>query len=167
MESASGSRDIVRRIGQVGTDEHADEQRRSWRAEHLSVPGTGHIHFEALPSDDTVADQLARRVAADPTDARLHVARVNHHVLHDEADRLYAALVDLFFAFGPSGAGLRTRLLNGARRLIGPQRAAALDQHLTTGFDVRSNVPPCTGSVLGTGITGETEIIRRTTRLTA
>ena len=67
---------------------------------------------------DSVAGQLARRVAGDPTDARLHVARVNHHIVEDEPDGIFAALVDVFFAFGDSGAGLRARLLDGARRQI-------------------------------------------------
>ena len=82
MTATTGSRDIVRRAGaRPASTAAASERRELWRAEHLSVPGTGHIHFTALPSDDDLAAQLARRVAADPSDARLHVARVNHHVV--------------------------------------------------------------------------------------
>lgn len=162
MESASGSRDIVRRAGMASTAERVDEQREQWRAEHLAIPGTGHIHFDALPSDDDISDQLARRVAQDPADARLHVARVNHHVLDDNPDRLYAAVVDVFFAFGPTGKGLRERLLNGARRQIGPQRAALLEPYLESGLTARSSLPLCPGSMLSNGITGETEIVRPT-----
>lgn len=160
MESPATTRDIVRRVGHVRTNEHADEQRRQWRAQHLAVPGTGRIRFDALPSDDGLADQLARRVAGDPTDARLHVARVNHHVLNEDPDGVYAALVDLFFAFGPTGVGLRTRLLNGARRIIGPQRTALLERHLATGFAPRTSLPLCPGSMLSNGVTGETELVR-------
>jgi len=162
MDTSSGTRDIVRQLGVATTSERADEQRELWRAEHLAIPGTGHIHFDALPSEDDVSDQLARRVAQDPTDARLHVARVNHHVLRDEPDGIYAALVDAFFAFGTSGSGLRSRLLGGARRQIGPQRAAILEPFVDTGLTARSSLPLCPGSMLSNGITGETEIVRPT-----
>ncbi|MEI7546665.1 MAG: hypothetical protein WCK21_01200 [Actinomycetota bacterium] len=162
MDSAGGTRDLVRRSGAAHTTERVAEQREQWRAEHLAIPGTSHLQFAALPSEDDVADQLARRVAQDPSDARLHVARVNHHVVHDEPDRVYAALVDAFFAFGPTGAGLRSRLLNGARRQIGPARAALLDPYVDTGLSPRSSLPLCPGSMLSNGITGETEIVRPT-----
>ena len=104
MTATTGSRDIVRRAGaRPASTAAASERRELWRAEHLSVPGTGHIHFTALPSDDDLAAQLARRVAADPSDARLHVARVNHHVVDGTPDGTFAALVDVFFAFGAFG----------------------------------------------------------------
>lgn len=160
MDSSSGTRDIVRRLGVVNAIDRVDEQREMWRAEHLAIPGTGHIQFNALPSEDDLSDQLARRVAQDPTDARLHVARVNHHLLRDEPDGIYAALVDVFFAFGPTGTGLRTRLLSGARRQIGAERAAVLDPYVATGFSARSSLPFCPGSMLSNGATGATEIVR-------
>ena len=162
METSSGTRDIVRQLGVARTSERVDEQRELWRAEHLAIPGTGHIHFDALPSEDDVSDQLARRVAQDPTDARLHVARVNHHVLRDEPDGIYAALVDAFFAFGASGAGLRGRLLGGAKRQIGAERAAILEPYLETGLSARSSLPLCPGSMLSNGVTGDTDIVRPT-----
>ncbi|MDO8363194.1 MAG: hypothetical protein Q7V88_09885 [Actinomycetota bacterium] len=161
MTTATGTRDIVRRLGTAArAAEVSTEQREQWRAEHLAVPGTSHIHFDPLPSDDDVADQLARRVAQDPTDARLHVARVNHHVVRDEPDRLFAALVDAFFAFGDTGVGLRTRLLNGARRQIGQERAALLEPAVTHGLKPSSSLPVVPGSMLSRGVTGVTNIVR-------
>ena len=62
METEGGSRDIVRCFGATRPVDLAEEQRQQWRAEYLAIPGTGHIHFTALPSEDSVADQLARRV---------------------------------------------------------------------------------------------------------
>ena len=162
METEGGSRDIVRCFGATSSVDLADEQRQQWRAEHLAIPGTGHLHFHALPSDDSLGEQLARRVAQDPTDARLHVARVNHHVLADDAEQLFAALVDVFFAFGPTGKGLRERLLNGARRQLGPQRTAQLEPYLATGMSPRTVVHWCNGSMLSSGVTGETDIVRPT-----
>ncbi len=162
METEGGSRDIVRCFGATRPVDLAEEQRQQWRAEYLAIPGTGHIHFTALPSEDSVADQLARRVAQDPTDARLHVARVNHHVIAEDGDQIYAALVDAFFAFGASGKGLRERLLNGARRQIGAQRAALLEPFVATGLGVRTSLPLCAGSMLSNGVTGETDIVRPT-----
>ncbi|MDO8391366.1 MAG: hypothetical protein Q7V57_12855 [Actinomycetota bacterium] len=162
MDSSSGTRDIVRQVGVTNATDRIDEQRELWRAEHLAIPGTGHIQFNALPSDDDVSAQMARRVAQDPTDARLHVARVNHHLLRDEPNGLYAALVDVFFAFGPTGAGLRSRLLGGARRQIGAERAALLDPYVDTGLTARSSLPFCPGSMLSNGITGETAIVSLT-----
>jgi hypothetical protein len=159
-----GRRDIVRRIGGPAAPAAAavgDTTLRAWRAEHLAVPGTGRIRFEPLPSDDDVAHQMARRVAQDPDDARLHVARVNHHVLARDADGVYAALLDMYLAFGPSGAGLRARLLNGARQLIGPQRAAVLDRTTGTGLAYRTPTPPSSGSMLSHGVTGSTDIVCR------
>lgn len=131
-----------------------------WRSEFLAVPGTGHLRVAMLPSDDSPATQLARRVAADPTDARLHVARVNHHVLADDANQVYAALVDAFLAFGTAGVGLRRRLLEGARRLVGVQRAAFLDKHVATGLSPSTPFPYCPGSVLSCGATGSTDLVR-------
>lgn len=163
MATTTGSRDIVRRAGVTFSDtERILEQRDQWRTEHLSVPGTGHIHFTALPSEDDLTGQLARRVAGDPTDARLHVARVNHHVVENEPDQIFAALVDVFFAFGPSGVGLRTRLLDGCRRQIGPNRVAQLTPYLATGLAPSSSLPYCPGSMLSHGVTGITDIVRRT-----
>jgi hypothetical protein len=163
MATTSGSHDIVRRVGTtISNADHNAEQRDQWRTEHLSVPGTGHIHFTALPSDDDLAGQLARRVAGDPSDARLHVARVNHHVVENEPDAIYAALVDAFFAFGPSGVGLRTRLLDGCRRQIGSDRAAQLAPMVATGLSPSSSLPFCAGSMLSRGVTGSTDIVRRT-----
>jgi hypothetical protein len=161
MTATTGSRDIVRRSGAgAPATKHATEQRDLWRAEHLSVPGTGHIHFTALPSDDDVARQLARRVAGDPTDARLHVARVNHHVVDDDPDAIFAALVDVFFAFGESGAGLRARLLDGARRQIGAERAALLQPAVAAGLRPTSSLPWVPGSMLSKGVTGSADIVR-------
>ncbi|HNJ97176.1 MAG TPA: hypothetical protein PLV13_03565 [Ilumatobacteraceae bacterium] len=160
METEGGSRDIVRCFGAVRTIDRAEEQRQQWRSEHLAIPGTGHIHFVALPSEDPLSDQLARRVAQDPSDARLHVARVNHHVIAEDAEQTYAALVDVFFAFGESGRGLRERLLNGARRVIGPHRAALLDPFVATGMLPSTSLPLCPGSMLSNGVTGETDIVR-------
>jgi hypothetical protein len=163
VTTTTGSRDIVRRVGAtISANDHTAEQRDLWRTEHLSVPGTGHIHFTALPSDDDLAGQLARRVAGDPTDARLHVARVNHHVVENEPDGIFAALVDAFFAFGASGVGLRARLLDGCRRQIGPDRAAQLAPAVATGLTPSSSLPFCPGSMLGRGVTGITDIVRRT-----
>jgi len=161
MAEGAGSHDIVRRVGVAATAvDTAGAMREQWRAEHLAIPGTGHIHFTALPSEDDVADQLARRVAGDPTDARLHVARVNHHVLANDPDRIFAALVDAFFAFGPTASGLRGRLLNGVRRQIGAERAAFLDGAVAKGLTARSSLPWCPGSMLSNGVTGVTEIVR-------
>lgn len=157
----NGSRDIVRRSGvSLRTDDRAAQQREQWRAEHLAVPGTGHIHVEALPSDDDVAVQLARRVMEDPADARLHVARVNHHFLAEEPDRVFAALVDAFYAFGPGASGLRGRLLDGVRRQIGSDRAQRLDAVVAAGLQP-SSAAWCPGSMLSRGVTGSTDIIRR------
>ena len=160
--SANGSRDIVRRAGAAAaTVDRTAAEREQWREEHLAIPGTGHIHFTALPSEDDVADQLARRVAGDPLDARLHVMRVNHHVLHDDRDRAYGAVVDVFLAFGGEALGLRTRLFNGVRRLIGSDRASVLDSYLGSGLRLDSPVPWCPGSMLCSGATGSTAIVRR------
>jgi len=164
MEEATGTRDIVRRtvataapvVNAVGS-----AALQQWREEHLAVPGTSHIRFEALPSDDDLANQMARRVASDPGDARVHVARVNHHVLERDANAAYAALVDLFLAFEQGGAGLRARLLDGGRQLIGTQRAGALDAAVATGLSPKTPVPPCPGSMLSRGVTGNTDIVRR------
>ena len=162
MEEATGTRDIVRRpgggaptAGSVG-----NEALRQWREEHLAVPGTSRIHFMASPSDDEIGDQMSRRVAHAPTDARVHVARVNHHVLERDSDAVYAALVDLFLAFGEGGHGLRARLLDGGRQLIGAQRAGALDAAVATGLSPKVAVPQCSGSVLSRGVTGNTDIVR-------
>jgi hypothetical protein len=158
--NTNGSRDIVRRSGvSLRSDDRAAEQREQWRAEHLAVPGTGHIHVEMLPSDDDLAVQLARRVMGDPTDARLHVARVNHHFLADQPDEVFAALVDAFYAFGPGAGGLRGRLLNGVRRQIGAERARQLDAAVADGL--RPSSPAwCPGSMLSCGVTGSTDIVR-------
>ena len=162
MDTDGASRDIVRCFGATRAVDLVDDQRQQWRAEHLAIPGTGHIQFHALPSEDTLEDQLARRVAQDPTDARLHVSRVNHHVLADNGDELFAALVDAFFAFGESGKGLRERLLNGARRQIGAQRAAELEPYVATGLSPRTPLRQCAGSMLSNGVTGDTDIVRFT-----
>lgn len=160
--SANGSRDIVRRVGAAAvTVDRTAAERAQWREEHLAIPGTGHIHFTALPSEDDLADQLARRVAGDPLDARLHVSRVNHHVLHDDRDRAYGAIVDVFLAFGSGAFGLRSRLFNGVRRMIGSDRARVLDGYLEKGLRLDSPVPWCPGSMLCSGATGETSIVRR------
>lgn len=159
--NTNGSRDIVRRSGvSLLSDDRAAQQREQWRAEHLAVPGTGHIHIEALPSEDDVAVQLARRVMGDPTDARLHVARVNHHFLAEDPDQVFAALVDAFYAFGPDANGLRARLLNGVRRQIGSDRAQRLDAAVRTGLRP-SDAAWCPGSMLSSGVTGSTDIVRQ------
>ena len=160
MEIEGGSRDIVRCFGATRTVDRVEEQRQQWREEHLAIPGTGHIHFVALPTEDPLSDQLARRVAHDPSDARLHVARVNHHVIAEDAEQAYAALVDVFFAFGESGQGLRERLLNGARRVIGPHRAALLEPYVAHGMRPSTSLPLCPGSMLSQGVTGDTDIVR-------
>ncbi len=164
MNVTPGTRDIVRRTdlsAAVAAAAAADASMEQWRAEHLAVPGTGRIHVEPLPSEDDVTHQLSRRVAQDPTDARLHVARINHHVVRLDSDGAFAALVDLYLAFGPSAAGLRSRLLNGAHQLIGPERTTALEARTATGLVVKDPMPVCTGSMLSAGVTGETDIVRR------
>lgn len=163
MEAGKGSRDIVWPVGAPRRPQGAgDTTLQRWREEHLSVPGTGHLRVAGLPSDDDTANQLARRVAGDPGDARLHVARVNHHVLAEEGDAVYAALIDAFLAFGTSGAGLRQRLLEGGRRLIGAPRAAFLDRHVEHGLRPSSAFPHCPGSMLSQGVTGSTDLVRST-----
>ena len=68
----------------------------------------------------------------------------------------------VFFAFGASGVGLRTRLLGGCRRQIGPDRVALLTPFVATGLTPSSSIPHCPGSMLSQGVTGITDIVRRT-----
>jgi hypothetical protein len=168
LDTTRGRREIVRRIGAAAAPAvtaAGEDALQAWRTEHLAVPGTAHIHFQSLPSDDDVAHQMARRVAQDPDDARVHVARINHHVVHRDADGAYGALVDLYLSFGPSAAGLRARLLNGARQLVGQSRAAVLDRATATGLTPRTPIPPCPQSKLGTRVTGNTDVVRRKAHL--
>ena len=161
MQSGTGSRDLVVQPGAPRRAAEPDGAAlNQWRSEYLAVPGTGHLKVALLPSDDSAGTQLARRVAADPGDDRLHVARVNHHVLAEEADAVYAALVDAFLAFAASGQGLRHRLLEGGRRLIGSQRAGFLDRHVATGLTPATPFPYCPGSMLSRGVTGSTDLVR-------
>ena len=50
MDTASGSRDIVRQVGTARTVERVDEQRELWRAEHLGVQGP-HTTIAAWSTD--------------------------------------------------------------------------------------------------------------------
>jgi hypothetical protein len=164
MDTQPGRRDLMRRVGgpaAPAATAASDVTMRAWRAEHLAVPGTGRVRFVPLPSTDDIAHQMARRVAQDPDDARLHVARLNHHLLARDADGAYGALLDLYLAFGSTGGGLRSRLLNGARQLIGPQRAAALDRATASGLAASAPMPASPASMLSRGVTGSTEIVRR------
>ena len=161
MKSGDGSRDIVNNSAVPRRSSGKDEAALAdWRAEHLAVPGTGHLRVAVITGDDSLSTQLARRVAADPGDARLHVARVNHHVLAEDGDEVFAALVDAFLAFGASGTGLRQRLLEGGRRLIGPQRSGLLDRCVNSGLQPKTPFPHCRGSVLSRGVTGSTDLVR-------
>lgn len=123
------------------------------------VPGTTLFRFDVKPGTDDVATHLTRRVAADPTDARVHVSRVNHHIARKEADLAFGALVDAFYALGARAGGLRARLLAGARDLIGPARAALLEAAVDTGLSPSSRMASCPGSILCRGITGATDIV--------
>lgn len=126
---------------------------------HAGVPGTTLFRFDVQPGTDDVATHLTRRVAADPTDARVHVSRVNHHIARREADLAFGALVDAFYALGPRASGLRARLLTGARDLIGPARASILEAAVDGGLTPSSRMASCRGSILCRGITGATDIV--------
>ncbi|NMD26121.1 MAG: hypothetical protein GYA65_18270, partial [Actinobacteria bacterium] len=58
------------------------------------------------------------------------------------------------------GRGLRSRLLEGARRQIGATRAALLQAALDSGLRPKSSLPWVAGSMLSNGVTGSTDIVR-------
>ncbi len=123
------------------------------------IGGTGAVEIEADLSEGTAAEIYARRVRNNPEDARLHVQRLNHHVERGEAEEAYGAVVDLFIALGDSANGLRGRMLDGVRVLIGAERTAVLADKLTTGLDRNDAIPYAAWSVLTAGVTG-TPVVR-------
>lgn len=118
------------------------------------IPGLRAIDVGAdLAGGDSV-EQLARRVLRTPDDARLHLARVQGLVDAGQPDELYGAVVDFLIATGTTAERLRTTVLTGAAPALGPERTAALRQHLPAGLTATDPIPPAPCSVLHLGVTG-------------
>ena len=118
------------------------------------IPGLRAIDVGAdLAGGDTV-EQLARRVLRTPEDARLHLARVQGLVDAGQPDELYGAVVDFLIATGTTAERLRTTVLTGAAPVLGPERTAALRQHLAAGLNATDPILPAPCSVLHPGVTG-------------
>lgn len=149
---------VVTRVDAVdGPDEPGALGRRIEEA--ARIPGTARLRTERQNSDDTVADALARRVARDPGDTRVHVERVNLALADGDAEAAYGALVDLFIALGPRGRGVRERLAGGVRFLVGEERYQAVVAHLDDGLAANDPLPPAASSVLSTGVCGQREVV--------
>ncbi len=147
----------VVRASEPKTSEESPWERFSRRSR--GIVGIGGIEIDRDLSEGTMAEVYARRVLNNPHDARSHVQRLNHHAEEGEAAEAYGAAVDLFIALGATAAGLRGRMLEGVRVLIGTERTAALADKLTSGLDRNDPVPYAAWSVLTTGVTG-TPVVR-------
>ena len=143
-------------VSRVGTQDGSDEPGALGRRieEAARIPGTARLR-----ADDSAADALARRVARDPQDARVHVERINMALADDDADAAYGALVDLFIGLGQRGRGVRERLAGGVRFLIGEERYQAVVAHLDDGLAANDPLPPAASSVLSTGVCGRREVV--------
>jgi len=149
---------VVSRVGTVdGSDEAGALGRRIEEA--ARIPGTARLRTERQNSDDSEADALARRVARDPADTRVHVERINMALADGDADVAYGALVDLFIALGSRGSGVRQRMAGGVRFLIGEERYQAVVAHLDEGLAANDPLPPAASSVLSTGVCGRREVV--------
>lgn len=148
---------VVRRIGASATEEPTVIGRRIEEA--ARIPGTARLRTERDLSDDGDADALARRVAKQPADTRVHVERVNRALADRDADAAYGALVDLFIALGDRGRGVRERMAGGVRFLIGEERYGALCRHLDDGLKPTDPLPPAINSVLSRGVCGTSRVV--------
>lgn len=118
------------------------------------VPGTGRVVADADLADAPRAIALAHAVARRPSDARVHVERVNHHLGADDAAGVYGALVDLFIAFDERAGALRRRMLLGSRHLLSGAQWSALEHAVDDGLHASDPLEPALWSVLSAGVCG-------------
>lgn len=102
---------------------------------------------------------LCSSVARDPLDLESHSRRVLLALRLSDADRLMAAMVDLFLALGPRGMGLRRRLLDLAAAQLEAEDALFLRDHLASGLPVGTPLPAGCASVLDVSLMGQRHMV--------
>jgi hypothetical protein len=92
---------------------------------------------------------LDQAVAANPRDLASHVQRIHFHWHRHRAESLFGALVDLFLVLEQNGLALRSRLLRNCEKVLDSRQQVFLLQHLDSGLDESTPLPPNTASVFG------------------
>lgn len=110
---------------------------------------------------DVVGGFLARAIARDPTNLRMHVQRVTLWTASHRREETFGALVDLFVALGERGNALRTRLLASAPADLDPGQRSFLEGRLATGLSAVDRHPPAPASILTRAVTGALDTVAR------
>lgn len=106
-------------------------------------------------------EHLAKRIARNPRDLRVHTQRVLAFHQRQRAEPCYASLVDLFAVLGERGIELRRNLLHKCRDTITLGQYDFLSSHIEKGLldkDILTNMP--IGSRLHNGAGGTQEIVK-------
>lgn len=119
------------------------------------------IRISTRWSPDSAGSFLARAIAREPANLRMHVQRIalwSHTGRHDET---FGAIVDLFHVLGSRGTELRTRVRDAAAPNLALEQRAYLDRCLSGSTDVLATHPNACASVLSRGITGSLDGVHR------
>ncbi len=104
---------------------------------------------------------LAVRVAHNPQDLRLHLQRVHLFVDSGQADRLFAAVIDLWVTLGAKGRELRAEVIRLAEATLDAGQLEYLRTHLDAGLNRNMTLPVIGGSVLDRGLMGSFSLVKR------
>jgi hypothetical protein len=101
----------------------------------------GNFHgIRPAGNDAEIPVYLARCILAGPNDLLVHTHRILLACARNNADEVFAALVDLFIATGGRKRALKKRLLNECAPLLSPQQHQFLDKHRRTGLTAATRV---------------------------
>ncbi len=125
----------------------------------FQLPGLRSFRLPTIYSKETTLEYLAYRVLQHPKDLLTHMQRIFLEVNSGKAERIYAAVLDLFIVLDDIGEPLKNRLL----KQIKPRISASLHQKLLEmkqGTGVFSGITPNSAySVMSNGVVGLKKLI--------
>jgi hypothetical protein len=116
--------------------------------------------FPIVGWSNIFSQHLAKRVRRNPRDLRAHVQRILFFIFENDANSLYAALIDFYLILGNRGLHIRKNLLNKAQPLLDQEKVNFLTKHIDSGLDANVPLPPNTFSCLSRGHSGTTYIVK-------
>jgi hypothetical protein len=116
--------------------------------------------FPVVGWSSILSRHLSKRVRRNPRDLRAHVQRILLYISENDADSIYAALIDFFLILGNRGLNIRKNLLNKALPILDQEKIKFLLTHIDSGLDTSVPLPPNTFSSLSRGHSGTTYIVK-------
>lgn len=108
---------------------------------------------------DQWAIHLTHISAREPGNLLNHVRRIYLHLVLNQSEPLYGAMLDLYLVLGHKGRRLRQNLHHKTRELLSQERLDLFSTHFEAGLQPHQPLPASQHSVLGNFFTGNMRLV--------